>query len=117
MDIDYVVGTKRFEQHEERTNKTSSGKKNSKDDRDVTIYSLTKFLHLSSQCNPNIIEVFFAPKNCILYINEYGQKLLDNVKLFVSKVAYLRFSGYAYSQERKLLTKNPIGFLVSSFLS
>jgi predicted nucleotidyltransferase len=107
-DIDYVIGLKRFEQYEHHTNK-SGNKKNTKDDKDITIYSLTKFIHLLIGNNPNIIEIPFSPPNCILYMNEYGKKLMDSFPLFVSQKSYYTFSGYAHTQERFLMNKNPTG--------
>ena len=108
-DIDYVIGNKRFEQYQENTNSPSSGKRNTEKDKDVTIYSLPKFLHLLVGNNPNIIEILFAPENCITQCNKYGKMLLEHPEIFVSQKSYYTFSGYAYSQERKLTDKNPIG--------
>lgn len=105
----YILGIKRFEQYQENTNKSSSGRRNTENDVDITIYSLPKFIHLLIGNNPNIIETLFASENCILYCNEFGRMLIDNVELFASQKSYYTFSGYAYSQERKLLTKEPIG--------
>jgi len=108
-DIDYVIGTKRFEQHEHRTNSAGTGKRNTSQDSDLVIYSLPKFLHLLTGNNPNIVELLFATENCVLFKNEYGQAILDHAKLFVSKKAYHTFSGYAHQQRHKLSTKQPEG--------
>ena len=108
-DMDYVIGTRKFEQWQCNTNSSFSGKCNTNKDIDITIYGLPKFVKLLTGNNPNIIEVLFAPENCILYCDDFGQKLLDSVKLFVSQKCYYTFSGYAHSQERKLMDKNPIG--------
>ena len=108
-DEDYVLGLKRCEQVEIRTNPSSSGKRNSKDDTDTVLYSLPKFIHLAAQNNPNITELFFAPEKCILYSNSLGDKLLKSFPLFISKKVKHTFLGYAFSQRQKLMYKNPIG--------
>lgn len=108
-DKDYVLGIKRCEQVEIRTNPPGSGRRNISTDTDTVLYTLPKFLHLLSQNNPNIVETLFAPKKNILYCNEYGQRILDNAKLFVSKKVKHTFLGYAFSQRKKLMFKNPIG--------
>lgn len=108
-DKDYVMGIKRVEQVEDRTNPSDSERRNTKADVDTVLYSLPKFIHLASGNNPNIVEVFFAPKRNIVFCNEYGQKLLDSYYWFISKKLKHTFCGYAYSQKQKLLTKQPIG--------
>jgi len=105
-DKDYVLGTKRVEQVEIRTNPTDSGHRNTKTDVDTVLYSLPKFIHLLTNNNPNILEVLFAPQKNIIYCDRFGQMLLDNANLFVSKKLKYTFLGYAISQKKKLLFKN-----------
>lgn len=102
---DYVLGLKTCEQVELRTNPTSSGKRNTKEDVDTVLYSLPKFIKLAMGCNPNILEVLFVPKKNIVSITPEGQKLLDNFTLFVSKKVKHTFCGYAHAQKEKILTK------------
>ena len=106
---DYIIGMHRFEQLEERTNPSNSDKKNSKADNDYTCYSLSKFIKLAYDNNPNILEVLFAPKESIVYCDNLGKHLLEHRKLFVSKRAYYKFMGYAIAQKRKLITKQSEG--------
>jgi predicted nucleotidyltransferase len=108
-DKDYVLGLKECERVEQRTNPTSSGKRNTKDDVDIVYYSLPKFIKLAMGANPNIIELLYAPNKCILYKDDFGQGLIDNRDLFVSKKVKHTFLGYAYAQKQKLLTKQPEG--------
>lgn len=103
-DKDYVIGTKRIEQVE-LSEKKSKTIRNSKEDTDYTIYSLTKFIPLATANNPNIIEFLYMPKNCILHRTEFSDELINNRDLFLSKKAYHTFKGYAYSQRRKLMIK------------
>lgn len=108
-DKDYVMGLRRVEQVEIRTNPTSSGRRNDKDDTDTVLYSLPKFIHLAAQNNPNITEIFFAPQKNLVFVNDFGKRLMESYPLFISKKTKHTFLGYAFEQKRKLLTKNPIG--------
>ena len=69
---------------------------------DTTIYSLSKFLDLVSNCNPNIIEMLFCKPEHYLYVSPLGQILLDNRHLFLTKRAYHTFGGYAHAQLNRL---------------
>ena len=72
---------------------------------DTTIYSFNKMISLLSQCNPNTIEILGLKPDHYLYLDEIGQKLLDNKHLFVSKKCINTFGGYAYAQLRRLDNK------------
>lgn len=106
---DYVLGIHKFELIEERTNPSKSTTKNTKYDNDYTCYSIQKYFKLLIDGNPNIIETLFVNKDNILYCNKAAQEILDNKHLFLSKKVYYKFSGYARSQKRKLITKQPEG--------
>ena len=76
---------------------------------DVSIYNITKFLHLCMDNNPNMIDCLFVPDDCILYKSEIADLILKNKKLFLHKGCYFRFMGYAESQWKKIRNKNPVG--------
>lgn len=76
---------------------------------DYTCYSLVKFVKLARASNPNIISLFYTPKDRIVFINKYGEELIKNVDLFISKKAYHAFRGYAHAQKRKIITKQAEG--------
>lgn len=69
---------------------------------DTTIYSLNKMAKLLMSCNPNTIEILGCKPEHYLYINEYGQLLLDNKENFLSKKAIDSFGGYANQQYNRL---------------
>ena len=69
---------------------------------DTVIYGLRKFVNLCSECNPNMIELLGTKSEHILYINSIGQKIRNNVEIFLSKIAYKKFVGYATAQLRRL---------------
>ena len=69
---------------------------------DTVIYAFNKMVNLLLSCNPNTIELLgLAPDN-YLYLNDIGQMLLDNKRLFLSKRAIQSFGGYADAQLRRL---------------
>ena len=72
---------------------------------DTTIYSINKMIGLLSNCNPNVIEILGLKPEQYLYINPFGQYLLNHKHLFLSKTAVHSFGGYANSQLRRLDNK------------
>lgn len=71
---------------------------------DLVVMSLAKFCRLAVDCNPNIIELLFAPEECITHVTGTGLQLLDAREMFVSKKARHTFAGYAHSQLRRIKT-------------
>lgn len=69
---------------------------------DTTIFTLNKIITLFMNCNPNTIELLGLNPEHYLFLNDSGQMLLDNKKLFLSKRAINSFGGYADSQFRRL---------------
>jgi predicted nucleotidyltransferase len=105
-DINYIVGRKRVEQVEFLTNSTSSGKRNKAGDKDYKLYSLTKWFQMAINNNPNVLELFFAPTNCILYESDEWKKIREHKDLFLSLKSFHSFSGYAHSQGLRLEIKS-----------
>jgi len=103
---EYVCGLKNIKQVEIRTNPTGSGKRNQTGDVDITLKSLGEWCKLAQNNNPNILELFFAPEKCILYKNEYWDKLVENMNLFLSLKIFHSFRGYAHSQRKRLELKS-----------
>lgn len=69
---------------------------------DTTVFSLEKFMKLAMDCNPNIIELLFAPEDCIETIHPTWEKLLEKRDLFLTAKAYHTFTGYAHSQMKRI---------------
>jgi predicted nucleotidyltransferase len=80
----YLLGLSPFEQWEQRE---AQG--------DTIIYALVKFVRLALACNPNIIELLYVEPRHILFINDYGQRLLQHRDHFLSKQVRHTFAGYA----------------------
>jgi predicted nucleotidyltransferase len=100
---EYILGTEKFEQSIERTNDSASGKRNTVEDTDYTIYSLPKFIHLLTMNNPTILETLYARENNVIFCNEFGKMLLDNRDIFLSLKIKHTYGGYAYSQRMKMM--------------
>lgn len=69
---------------------------------DSVIYAFNKIITLLLSCNPNTIELLGMNPEHYLYLNDIGQMLLDNRKLFLSRRAINSFGGYADAQLRRL---------------
>lgn len=74
-------------------------------DTDTIIYSFNKIIKLLTEANPNTIEILGCRPEQYLYLSETGKLLLDNRKLFLSRVCIHTFSGYAGAQLRRLENK------------
>ncbi len=72
---------------------------------DTVIYNIDKLITLLTNCNPNTIEMLGNRPEYYLYVSKYGQMLLDNVNLFLSKKCIYTFGGYATAQLRRLENK------------
>jgi predicted nucleotidyltransferase len=98
---EYLYGLKKCEQ-------IILNEKDVEETVDYTCYNLQKYIHLAMQNNPNIISVLYTPKDRIVFKDEYGQALIDNRHLFLSKKAYHSFSGYAHAQRKKIMNKDNV---------
>lgn len=74
-------------------------------DTDTTIYSFNKMIQLLTSSNPNSIEQLGCKPEHYLFLSGIGQELLDNRKMFLSKICIHTFGGYASSQLRRMENK------------
>ena len=72
------------------------------DDVDLCVYSLRKFVSLAAQCNPNIVEILWSPTEYHVFHHPLWDELYAIRDVFLSKIAFKSFSGYAMSQLRKM---------------
>lgn len=82
---------------------------------DTVIYSSNKLIKLLTDCNPNVIEILGCRPEHYLHIGKVGKLLLDNKRLFLSKVCIYTFGGYATSQLRRLENKSARSLQQSEF--
>ena len=73
---------------------------------DTTVYSFNKMIELLSKSNPNTIEELGCLPEHYLYLSDIGKELLDNRKMFLSKICVHTFGGYASSQARRAANKS-----------
>lgn len=90
---------KRFDQYQKQAVKFEDK------EYDITVYNIVKYFQLCMANNPNMINSLFCPSHCLLYISEIGQHVINNRKIFLHKGSFWKFSGYAFSQKKKLLSK------------
>ena len=72
---------------------------------DITIYSIVKYFNLAMENNPNIIDSFYTPNNCVLHSTAIGNMVREKRDLFLHKGAYYKFKGYSFAQMHKIKTK------------
>ena len=74
-------------------------------DTDTTVYSFNKMIELLKSNNPNTCEILGLEDWQYLYLHPIGQELINNRKMFLSKICIQSFGGYANSQLRRLENK------------
>jgi len=100
----YVLGNKSCDEVSFSTGDDKS--RNTSEDIDCKLYSLRKYFSLAQQNNPNKVEWFFIPNERFMFKDEkYWNQIVDNKSVFLSLKLKHSFSGYAKSQEHKLVTK------------
>jgi predicted nucleotidyltransferase len=71
---------------------------------DTVVFSLAKFMKLAADCNPNIIELLFAPEESIVKTSPLWEELRKRRFEFLSAKAYHTFTGYATGQLKRIRT-------------
>lgn len=74
-------------------------------DTDTTMYSFNKMIQLLTSSNPNTIEQLGCLPEHYLHLSDIGRELLDNRKMFLSKICIHTFGGYSSSQLRRMENK------------
>lgn len=75
-------------------------------DTDTTVYSFNKMIQLLTSNNPNTIEILGCKPEHYLHLSDIGKELLENRKMFLSKICIHTFGGYASSQLRRMENKS-----------
>jgi len=91
MPPDALLGLGGFEQYQSQT-----------DNSDEVIYGITKFFRLALGCNPNILELLFAPIEKWQVIRSEWGRIWTMRHLFLSQRVRQTFSGYALSQLKRM---------------
>lgn len=74
-------------------------------DTDTTVYSFNKMLTLLAKLNPNTCELLGLEDWQYLKLSPIAKELLDNKKMFLSKLCIHTFGNYAGSQLRRMENK------------
>ncbi len=100
---EYYLGLKNIEQKDKGWDENSERFPILNGVQDLVFYELRKYLKLAKDANPNILELLFESTEFYEYIHpRVGRKLLESRELFLSKKIKYSYSGYAYSQIRKI---------------
>jgi predicted nucleotidyltransferase len=70
---------------------------------DIKYYEIRKFIRLLAKNNPNTLEVFNIPEDCLLYVHPCLSSFMGMQDLFLSKLCYATFSGYQQAQMNKAM--------------
>lgn len=71
------------------------------------VYGIVRFFQLCMENNPNMLDVLFVPTECVLFSTKIGDMVRDQRKMFLHKGCWHKFKGYAFSQMKKMESKNP----------
>lgn len=102
---EYVVGLRRFEQYEYRTQ--PQGARSGPGDLDLVVYSLRKWARLALQGNPTVLLPLFVPEAEVVRTDRVGRYMRERPDLFLSRQAGARFVGYLRSQRERLMGLKP----------
>lgn len=88
---DYFVGLKTCKMYEEK-----------QDGKDIEHWNVSKLIRLALKGNPSALNVIFANKKDLFYVDEWGQRILDVRDRFLSQRSITSVIGYCTSQLHKL---------------
>lgn len=74
-------------------------------DTDTTVYSFNKMIQLLTSNNPNTLEILGCLPEHYFHLSEIGKELLENRKMFLSRICISTFGGYAENQLRRMENK------------
>ncbi len=98
--IEYYLGLESFKGYD---NVGGRNYKTTKEDVDVVVDELKKFVKNAMSCTPNSIELLFTRPQDYLKVTELGQLLIDNRHLFLTKLVKGKFGGFANGADKELL--------------
>ncbi|WP_299997800.1 nucleotidyltransferase domain-containing protein [uncultured Clostridium sp.] len=105
---EYYLGLKSINEYNKAGGK-NFGERNTKEDIDIVICHINKFVLQAMQGVPNNLDILFCRDEDIIHIDEFGKELREFRQEFLSKEIFKKFSGYALSQKHKLDVKKQHG--------
>lgn len=96
---DYWVGAKKFEQFQAGYPEEGI---------DFVIYDFRKWLHLTQEVNPNVVETLYVWDHNlnIVHVNDSWANLRTQAKELINQRAYVGYKGYATQQLKKMVVKH-----------
>lgn len=94
----YWVGARRFEQAEAQVPELGL---------DIVIYDVRKWLHLTVNVNPNVVETLYVPNDspAVLRATPAWEWIAPRTRPLISRRAHAGYHGYATSQLKKMMVK------------
>lgn len=80
-----------------------------KKEYEFSIYNIVRFFELCRKATPNLIDTLFVDVTEQLKVSKVAQLVLAKRHLFLSKLVFNTFRGYAHQQIHKMKNKTPIG--------
>lgn len=105
---EYYLGLKSINEYNKSGGK-NFGERNTKNDIDVVICHINKFVRDAMNGVPNNLDILFCRDEDVIYRDEFGKALRDIRKEFLSKEIFKKFSGYALAQKHKIEVKRSHG--------
>jgi predicted nucleotidyltransferase len=95
----------RFDQWHEPHVKDNDGRR----EYDFTVFGIIRFFQLAAENNPNIVDMLFVHETMVKHCTQVGRMILDARKIFLSKLCWKKFRGYASDQFHKMKERSPEG--------
>lgn len=120
-----ILGLHPVKEINSSTKSSTEDRRNTKDDTDDIAKALPEFLKLLLANNPNIVELLFVPQEHVITSTiEYGVLIANFTEIISTRVLHT-FTGYAFSQKKKLMVKKErygslssgVDFMETSFKS
>ncbi len=81
----------------------SKGPESIAGDGDVMFWEFRKYINMCLSGNPNVLETLFAPRDCILFEDEFASQLRTHRRAFLSKKLAHTYLGYAISNYQRII--------------
>ena len=101
----YYLGLNAVEEVDLSIVSKSKDGKNNPDAVDRKLYEFRKFVRLSLENNPNVVEQLFVNEKNLLFSNEMGNELLANRHVFLHRGLRHEILGYSFSQKHKMIIR------------
>jgi len=97
--IEYYMGLNSFETYNKKNGKNVL---NTKEDVDVTLFSLNKFVKNCAEGEPQALELMYLEEGQYLVVTELGKELLRNREMFLSKKVIKKYGMFALHCRKRM---------------